>query len=83
MLFCCKPRAKFYTAFICRPQSKRDNRSAKCRAQFGIRSGPKQISAYFNDMGSITFDILSSPTSLPIGRVLVGILTKNIVLTSQ
>jgi len=44
----------------------------KCRAQFGIRSGPKQISAYFNDMGSATFDVLSSPTSLPIGRVLVS-----------
>lgn len=56
-----------------RPSTVKSQKTIKSRAQFGIRSGPTQISAYFNDMGSATFDILSSPTSLPIGRVLVSL----------
>nr|CAB3226785.1 C2 domain-containing protein 3 [Phallusia mammillata] len=54
-----------------RPQGRKDEVTIKSRAQFGIRSGPKQMTAYFNDMGSITLDILSSPKSMPIGRVQV------------
>jgi len=30
------------------------------------------MAAYFNDMGSVTFDVLSSPTSVPVGRVQVS-----------
>nr|XP_018673314.1 C2 domain-containing protein 3 isoform X1 [Ciona intestinalis] len=54
-----------------RPQTTRDDRPVRTRCQFGIRSGPKQMAAYFHDMGSVTFDIQASPKSLPIGRVQV------------
>jgi len=57
---------------MCRPQIEKYSRIIKCRSQFCVRSKPQQIAAYFKDMGSATFDILQSPNSIPIARVLVG-----------
>ncbi|XP_076810068.1 C2 domain-containing protein 3-like isoform X2 [Clavelina lepadiformis] len=56
---------------IFRPEGMTGKCPVRSRGQFCVRSGPKQIAAYFNDMGSATFDVLSSPKSLPIGRVQV------------
>ncbi|XP_077975258.1 C2 domain-containing protein 3-like isoform X1 [Styela clava] len=52
-----------------KPASSKNPRPVKCRCRFGVRSGAKQMCAYFVDMGSIVLEVLTSPKSVPLGRI--------------
>ena len=49
-----------------------DGATVRSRGKFAVRSGPKQMSAYLNDMEMINLEVLASPNAVPLAFVQVS-----------
>uniref|UniRef100_A0A8C5MB22 C2 domain containing 3 centriole elongation regulator n=1 Tax=Leptobrachium leishanense TaxID=445787 RepID=A0A8C5MB22_9ANUR len=60
------------TIFRPRESSQTEHKAIKTTARYAVRCGPKQLTSYLTDMGSLVFDINTKLDHLPIGRVQIN-----------
>uniref|UniRef100_A0A8C7JS40 C2CD3 N-terminal C2 domain-containing protein n=1 Tax=Oncorhynchus kisutch TaxID=8019 RepID=A0A8C7JS40_ONCKI len=60
------------TQFRPRDGSQTTQKTVKSTARFPIRCGPKQLTSYLTDMGSLVLEVLTKPEHLPIARAQVA-----------